>query len=189
MNKELLRKELLHKRNALSLKETETKSNAIFLKIIKAKEYLSAKTIMFYVAKGNEVSTTKIIQHALEHKKNVCVPKVDITKHILHAIEIKALDGELQKGHFGIHEPLFEEKKVMHLNNIDLIVIPGIAFDMKGHRLGWGKGYYDKFLEKHGKIHKVGLAFEFQLLQELPRDKHDIPVNMVVTEERVINVN
>jgi 5-formyltetrahydrofolate cyclo-ligase len=189
MNKELLRKELLHKRNALSLKEIENKSNEIFLKIISTEEYKNATTIMFYISKGNEVSTIKIIEHAFKNKKEVCVPKTDIIKHILHPIKINALEGELKKGHFGIHEPLYEEKKVIPLHNINLIVLPGIAFDTNGHRLGWGKGYYDKFLEKHGKIHKAGLAFEFQILPELPKDKHDIPVNMIVTEERVIKLN
>jgi 5-formyltetrahydrofolate cyclo-ligase len=189
MNKELIRKEILHKRNNLTLREIEEKSNNIFERLTKTSEYKNAKTVMLYVSKGNEVKTANIIHDALKEKETVCVPKTDKERHTLHAIKITNPYIELYKGHFGIHEPLFEQKKVVPLHEVDIVVIPGIAFDLNGHRLGWGKGYYDRFLEKHKTIHKIGLAYEFQLLPGLPKDKHDVPVTMVVTEKRVLYFN
>lgn len=186
MDKEKIRKKLIHKRRALTQLEVKKNSSKIFHRLISTDEFKNAKTILFYVSKDNEARTIPTIEFALKNKKIVCVPKVDVTKHIFHPIRISSSDKDLHKGHFGIHEPLFETKNIVPVKNIDLIIVPGIAFDLNGHRLGWGKGYYDKFLEKAKRIHKIGLAFDFQILPELPKDKHDVPVDMVMTEKRTM---
>lgn len=186
MNKEKIREQILSKRHVLSKTDTAAKSKKIFHKLIAVSEFKKAKIVMFYVSKDNEVSTLQAIDHALKNKQTVCVPKIDAVNHLLHPVVIRDPSTDLKKGHFGVHEPVFDIGKLVPIHNIDLIIVPGIAFDMRGHRLGWGKGYYDRFLEKAEKIHKIGLAFEFQVVPLLPKDKHDVPVDKVVTEKRMI---
>lgn len=187
MDKKKIRKLLLKKRNTLSKMEVNRWSNEIFHRFITTEEYKNAKTIMFYVSKDNEVETKPIIEYAIKHKKNVCVPKTDRIKHKLYPIKIKSLNKDLQLGIFGLQEPILNRKKIVPVNKIDLIITPGIAFDINGYRLGWGKGYYDRFLEKTGVIPKIGLAFTLQIVPKLPVDKHDMPMDMVITEKRIIN--
>lgn len=185
MNKEKIRKKILHKRNELSLVEVKKRSNKIFRRLIATEEFKNAKTIMLYVSKDNEVATRPIIRYTIKNKKSVCVPKIDKINHKLYPIKIKDPDKDLQIGHFGIYEPILNIRKIVPMKKIDLIITPGLAFDKNGYRLGWGKGYYDRFLENTKGIPKIGLAYSFQILPRLPIDKHDIPLDMVITEEGI----
>lgn len=186
--KEKIRHNILSKRNKLSQTDVKSCSRNIFRRLAAIREFKNARTIMFYVSKDNEVATMPIIKYAIKHKKNVCVPNIDIKKRVLHPVSIKNPENDLHRGHFGILEPLFNINKIVSLKKIDLIIIPGIAFDLSGHRLGWGKGYYDRFLEKAKENHKIGLVFDFQIVKELPKDRHDVPVDIVVTEKMVIKI-
>lgn len=183
MDKQNIRKKILQKRNELSLVEVKKRSNKIFRKLITTEEFRNAKTIMLYVSKDNEVATRTIIKYIIKHKKNICVPKIDTINRKLYPIKIKDPDEDLQIGHFGIYEPILDIKRIIPKNKIDLIVTPCIAFDKLGYRLGWGKGYYDRFLENTKGIPKIGLAYSFQIVPKLPRDKYDMPLDMVITEK------
>ncbi len=92
---------------------------------------------------------------------------------------------ELSIGSYGILEPRTEKIRKTRVEDIDLIIVPGVAFDKKGNRIGHGKGYYDRLLDKTNAT-KIGLAFEFQLLKEIPTDKHDLPIDILITEKRII---
>ena len=135
---------------------------------------------MFFVSFNSEVDTHDMIRNALKNK-TIIIPKV--AHHEIEPSFIIDFDN-LIPGKFGILEPI-ETMKIAY-KNIDLILVPGIAFDKEGHRIGYGFGYYDKFLKKVPKAIKIGLAFDFQIVDKIPREMHDVPVDLIVTEERVV---
>jgi 5-formyltetrahydrofolate cyclo-ligase len=91
----------------------------------------------------------------------------------------------LKKGYFGIDEPVTTE---LADDKEALIIVPGVAFDERGFRVGYGKGYYDRFLNKHSDYTKIALAYEMQILTEIPNDEYDVAMNRIITEERIINM-
>lgn len=136
---------------------------------------------MFFVSFGSEVHTHDMIKEALK-SKTVIVPKV--VHHEIEPSVIIDFDNLVPSGKFKIPEPI-EAMKIAY-KNIDLILVPGIAFDKEGHRIGYGFGYYDRFLRRVPKAIKIGLAFDLQIVDKIPREMHDVPVDLIVTEERVI---
>lgn len=178
--KNQLKETILEKRNSLSKEELLEKSKRIQNNLFNSGQYKKSKTIMFFVSFNSEAYTHDMIKESLK-SKTVVVPKVE---H--HEIEPSVIiDFEnLIQGKFGILEPI-EIMKIAY-KNIDLILVPGIIFDKEGHRIGYGFGYYDKFLKKVPKAIKIGLAFDFQVIDKIPREMHDVPVDIVVTEERII---
>ncbi len=176
--KQETRKRLLEKRNYLTQEEVEEKSKQIIENLKDLDEYKKARKIMFYISKEKEVSTIELIKELLETKeKTVCVPKVNDEKELeVHSIE--SFD-KLEKGSYNILEPVKDNP--VDLDDIDIIIVPGAAFDKKGNRLGYGKGYYDIFLKKvNGK--KIGLAYDFQLIESVPTNSDDVGMDIVVTE-------
>lgn len=136
---------------------------------------------MFFVSFNNEVDTHEIIKSALKNK-TVVVPKV--VHHEIEPSLIIDFDNLVPSGRFNIPEPI-EIMKIAN-KNINMVLVPGIAFDKEGYRLGYGFGFYDKFLKKVPKAIKIGLAFDFQVVGNVPRESHDVPVDLVVTEEKIV---
>ena len=123
-----------------------------------------------------------MIDEALETGKHVCVPVILKEEKRLIAGEVKDRKEDLESQHFGIYQPKAGKVKEVPLENIDLVVVPGVAFDQKGVRLGRGHGYYDRFLcGLSDKTKTIGLAFDFQVVEHLPKDSHDIPVWKTIT--------
>ncbi len=179
--KNQLKKSIIEKRNSLTKEDIIEKSNKIHDRLFNLQQYRNAKTIMFFVSFNSEVNTHKMIKDALKNKI-IVVPKV--VQHEIEPSIILDFDSLIQSGRFGILEPI-ELMKISY-KNIDLVLVPGIAFDKNGHRIGYGFGFYDKFLAKVPKAVKIGLCFDFQVVDEIPREEHDVPVDLIVTEERVI---
>ena len=120
--------------------------------------------------------------------KRAILPKVDKRRHILRLYEIKNLD-ELAPGFMGIPEPFQSEERETLLEDIDLVIIPGAGYDYAGNRLGYGGGYYDILLSGRKKnMPIIALAYEEQLVDAIPAEKHDVRVDMIVTDQRVIRV-
>lgn len=182
--KDKLRKETVEKRNKHSKEEQSKKSKEIKEKLFNLKEFNYAKTVLFYVSYNGEVNTHEMIKEALNVKK-IVVPISNIEDETLNLSVLEDF-YDLEISSYGILEPKKECIKKVSINDIDLIIIPGVAFDINGNRMGHGQGYYDKLLEK-SKVAKIGLCFEFQLLEKIPTESHDIPVNIIVTEERILN--
>jgi len=178
--KKALRKESLEKRDLLQKEDIIEKSKSIKEKLFLLPEFINAKTIAFYVSKGSEVFTHNIIKELLGEKR-ILVPKT-MDNEIVFS-EIDSFD-ELKPGRFDILEPV-EIKEVNH-DEIDLIIVPGIVFDKKGHRIGYGYGYYDKILKKIN-CKKIGLAFSLQIVDNIPKEEYDVAVDKVITEEEVID--
>ena len=177
--KDALRKQLLGKRNLMSTAELLEKSQQIKKKLFSLPEFRSAKAVMFYVSFNNEVSTHDMIKEALKNKK-VAVPKVK-EKHLI-LCEIRSFDELDEKDKFDILQP--SKSKEIKKEGVDLIIVPGVGFDRNGHRLGYGFGYYDRFLE-NVEIPTIGLAFDFQIVEKLPVYDHDVRMKKVITEKRV----
>ena len=176
-----LKESVLEKRNSLSKEEILEKSSQIEKNLFKIEQYKNSKITMFFVSFNSEVNTHDMIRKSL-HNKTVIVPKV-VHNEIEPSI-ILDFDNLVPSGKFGILEPI-EAMKIAY-KNIDLVLVPGIAFDKKGHRIGYGFGYYDKFLSKVPKAVKIGLCFDFQIVDKIPNEAHDIPVDLIVTDERII---
>ncbi|KXG78429.1 5-formyltetrahydrofolate cyclo-ligase [Fervidicola ferrireducens] len=178
--KKKLRYDYLEKRLSLSEKEVMEKSEKIMSHLFELEDFKKAGLVMFYVDCRNEVMTKKAIEKALAMGKRVAVPKTVKGEGLL-AIEIKSTD-ELACGTFGILEPV--NNSIVNPFEIDLVLVPGIAFDRRGYRLGYGAGYYDMFLPRLRKgVKKIGLAFEMQLADCIPAEAHDVRMDAVLTEK------
>lgn len=188
VTKEGLREEIKKSREKLSREGVEGKSKLIKEKLFSLPEFQFARTVAFYVAlkKSNEVETEEMIKESLKLGKRVLVPVTDLVEDKIVFSEIKNFD-DLVPGPFDILEPMPEVRKIFSTEAIMLIVIPGVAFDLHGHRIGYGLGFYDKFLSKLTKhVTKVGLAFELQIVENLPKEDHDIRLDKIITEDRII---
>ena len=159
LTKEELREKMLTKRANLTSIEREEKSRVIKEKLFNQSEFKRAKTIMFYVAFRKEVETEQMIKESLAAKKEVVVPITDQEKKQLYLSQLKDYDRELESGTYGIKEPAADYYRPIKRNKLDLVVVPGVAFDTQGNRLGYGGGYYDRLLAGLTSVSRVGVSF------------------------------
>ena len=189
ITKEILREEIKSKRKEMTREEIEEKSKLIKEKLFSLPEFQSAHTVAFYVAykESNEVETIEMIQESLKMNKRVLVPITDLLENKIVFSEITSID-DLASGAFGILEPIPELRKILPYESIRLITVPGIVFDLHGHRIGHGLGFYDKFLSQLTKyVTKIGLAFELQTVEKLPNEDYDKKLDKIITEDRIID--
>jgi len=188
--KKELREKVLLKRDSLTREEIEQKSRLILDKVHNLKSFGESNVIMSYVSFRSEVNTRMFINHCLELGKRVLVPAVvkktgTGCKEII-ASEISDPDKDLAIGTYGILEPRKESLREINPYEIDFMVVPGTVFDKNCNRIGYGAGYYDRFMKKvKPECFKVGLAFQLQMVDELPSEEHDVPLDMVITERDV----
>lgn len=184
--KQALREEAHAQRNAQENKDEL--SQAIVQQFMASEEYQRAKTVLFYVDVRSEVRTRHSLPAALQSGKTVIIPWCTETVE-LALFRLESMD-ELTVGMYKILEPkaelrLLPEKQV-DPNEIDLVMVPGVAFDRRGARMGHGKGYYDKLLENvRPDTPLIALAFECQLFPEIPVAPHDVYMNKIITEKAV----
>ncbi|NLC67588.1 MAG: 5-formyltetrahydrofolate cyclo-ligase [Clostridiaceae bacterium] len=188
--KELLRQEMLNKRNSLCQEELDEKSKAIFNMLMLMDIYRNSNVIMCYMDFRNEVKTGDFIRTSLKNGKRIAVSVTgkDINgEKTLIPCEIKDIEHEMERSRFGILEPRKESRRVLNPENIDIVIVPGIAFDLHKYRIGFGAGYYDRFLKTTGgNCIRIGVAFDFQVLDKIPTEGHDVQLDMIITEKRVI---
>jgi len=185
-SKSELRALLRARRLRLHPNEKERASREIVRKLTRLDEYRRARMVHTYVAWRDEVNNHDLIRSMLSEGRRVAVPKVDKANHRLDHYFIERFDS-LRPGAFGILEPAVEEGSppTAPLELFDLILVPGVAFDRRGNRLGYGAGYYDRFLERV-PAPKIGLSFSSQIVSHIPAEAHDRCVDIIVTEEEVI---
>lgn len=184
MGKRRIREEILSRRDKEPEDLRGKKSRRIKKRLFSLKEFKEAHTILFYYSKGSEVKTKEMMEEALRKGKRVLLPRV--RRREIYLGEIKDLEKDVEKGSFGILEPKEASKKATP-KGIDLVILPGIAFDLKGRRVGYGLGYYDRFLRKIPKrIPLIGLAYNFQVVKNISGKKHDRKVSKVITETRIL---
>ena len=168
-----LRKKYLLVRN--DIKNKSKKNQIIYEKVINNIYVENSETILIYVSKDSEVDTINLIKYFLKSKK-VAVPKVN--NNIIEFFYINSLD-DLEEGSFHVLEPTTNEK-VTNFNNV-VCITPGICFSKEGYRIGYGKGYYDRFFSKH-KVYAIGLCYQECLINDNFNDNYDIKVNEVISE-------
>lgn len=186
--KDEIRDYILNKRKKLSPEEKKIKDDVLYNIIIKSKEFIEADTLFLYISFDKEVDTHNIINHALSLGKKVCVPRVISRLEGMKALKIDSLK-DLQLSNYGILEPEETAEEIM-INHMDLAIVPGVAFDPKGGRVGYGGGFYDRFFSNlQVKIKKIALAYEFQILDRVPIEEHDISIDAIITEKCIREIN
>jgi 5-formyltetrahydrofolate cyclo-ligase len=173
---------MLAQRRCLASGSCDGLSHAAQVRLLETPEFAEAATLGLYSSVFNEVSTEELFHAARRLGKRVVYPRV--CGELLEFVEV-IRQSELKPGSFGILEPSGAE--VVPTAALDLLLVPGVAFDQKGYRLGYGKGFYDRSLHKvDRRPGLVGLCFDFQLVAELPVETHDIGMDMLVTEARTL---
>ncbi len=184
--KNLLRSKILRLRNALSTRERQDKSRCIQTCLFRIPDIIEAQNIFIYVSFKSEVQTHEMIKALLLEGKNIIVPVTDMVNKRLMLSRISDFDADLKPGVMGILEPVREKMKTVSQDSVDIVIAPGVAFSREGWRIGYGGGFYDRFFRETPK-RSYALAFELQIVSDLPYDpKYDVPVDCIVTEERVI---
>ena len=187
MDKNILRKEILERRNYLELDNKSKYDKVIFEKLINSDIYKRSKKIFTYISFGSEVDTKEFIKYALSDNKEIYVPKTDKIKKEMVAIRISSLDN-MSVDKWGILEPKTVEKDKIG-EEFDLVIMPGVAFDRVGNRIGYGGGYYDKYISnKNIKCPKFALAYDFQIVDKIQVEEHDIKTEGVMTNKEFIKV-
>lgn len=180
-----LRKNFRSIRQALVSGDKSSLDEKIFFRIINNQAFKSAEIILTYVSTEIEVDTRKLIEFCFENKKTVAVPRcIDGTRDMDFFI-INSLE-DLEPGSFSVLEPKLSCKKLTEFDN-SVCVVPGLAFDMKGYRLGYGKGYYDRFLNRVSDMYRIGLCYCSCTVQELMHGRFDVPVHALITEKYAKN--
>ncbi len=185
--KKEIRISMLEKRSLLSKNEMITKSNAIANHLYNTTFYNNSNFIMTYIDFRKEVITKDIIEYSLKKGKHICVPITIPKTRELMVSEIKNFEKELELGCYNILTPKKEYIRKIDPKTLDLILVPGAAFDKNGYRIGYGGGYYDRFFNKlcHNTL-KIGLAYQMQIINNIPNDTYDKPVDYIITENGLI---
>lgn len=182
MPKRSIREAILSQRRHLSAEVCFARSLKVQQRVLQTPIYQQAETLALYSPVRNEVFTEEIFQSALDHRKRIAYPLVRGNE--IDFIEVVRRE-DLQPGTFGVLEPC--SGATIGVRDLDLLVVPGVAFDLAGHRLGYGKGFYDRALHLiAGQGRLIGLCFEMQIVNELPAQSHDVRMDLIVTENRII---
>ena len=184
MTKQAIRRSMLEKLRQQPEQIRVKKSRLIAQRIRRLAPYRKAKVLLCYVAIDGEVETRPILAQALADGKRVAVPVTLKGNRRLAAVEVQDPEKELVlKGLFGIPEPAPIARRRVAPSRLDLVLVPGVAFDRQGRRLGRGQGYFDRFLGRvPPAVPRIGLGFRFQVIKEIPWEPHDQPVCKVVTD-------
>ncbi len=173
--------------NSLASDVLEANTRVIENRLFEFANFLESKIVMLYVNTENEVATGTIIKRAYDFNKIVVLPAFDTAKSQMKLMKVDNPDKDLVIGPRGILEPNPAKCKPVPLDSIDIAIVPGIAMDEKGGRIGSGDGYYDRVIpDLPMTTRKVGLVFEGQLIPQVPMESHDKHVDIIITEKRVI---
>ena len=181
-DKKALRKHFKEVRINMPFTEKEKADSKIAANFLDSEDYINCKDILMYVSSEIEVSTRLVMEKALLEKRVFC-PRCEDGTNIMYFYKINSF-SQLEKGSFGILEPSKECEICGNFNETSVCLVPGLSFDEKGYRLGFGKGFYDRFLKNFKGI-KTGLCYETCLSQNLPSDIFDITVDKLITEKNI----
>ncbi|MDT8715222.1 5-formyltetrahydrofolate cyclo-ligase [Clostridium sp. 19966] len=181
MTKAGVRKYIFDLRADMDKDVKKIKDEKIYSSLIGSQHFNEAKCIFAFVSFQNEVNTHKFIDYALKQGKTLAVPLVISKERGMAAVVIDSLK-ELRPNKMGILEPENYEGKILNPNEIDLMIVPGLAFEKSGGRIGYGGGFYDRYIPKLKKdAVKIGVAYDFQILDSIPMYEHDMKVDYVIT--------
>ncbi|MFW5960438.1 MAG: 5-formyltetrahydrofolate cyclo-ligase [Chitinivibrionales bacterium] len=182
--KRSLRKEVCSSRDGLSHENKERLSEEIRRNLYITEEYKESKALMLYYSVGNEADTEQIIRDSLQEGKRVILPYITSKRGIMGIAEIEDIYRDTVTGKYGIPEPIEGIRDNFLKSDLDLVICPGVVFDRYGNRIGFGGGYYDRFLEElKGRIPVFAIAYQFQVRDDhIPSYYHDIQMDEIITE-------
>ncbi len=185
MNKSELRKLLLNERKSITGKAE--KDSGVYDNLISFEPFIEAETVLVYLSSESEVNTDKIISYCFDNGKRVAVPFCTDSDGNMEFYIIKSFNA-LSPGHYGIREPDIKSCEKLSDFSASIIVVPGLSFDKNGNRLGYGKGYYDRFLKNYSFI-SVGLCYNSFIKDIIPSENYDVKVNYIITEDAVLDTH
>lgn len=182
-----IREDISQMMAALSESKIAEKTRAIEARLFEFANFLEAKIALLYVNGDYEVQTENIIKQSYAYKKIVVLPAFDPEKFEMNLMKVDQFAKELVPGPRNVLEPNKNRCKTVPMERIDIAIIPGLAFDEKGGRIGSGKGYYDRLIPKLAiTTRKVALTFEEQIVPQIPMESHDKHVDIIITDKRII---
>ena len=186
MEKEEARREIRRRIEALTPSERAAKSEAVRARLLSLPEMSDANTIMAFLAMPDELDTRPMIEAMIAAGKRVYVPHTLASERRMIPVRIKGFK-DLRTGAYGIAEP--DSDETCRPEDIDFIIVPARAFDRRGNRLGRGAGFYDRFMTEDGfRAVRCGIGFACQVLPSVPQEAHDLPVQILVTEDEVLRM-
>jgi 5-formyltetrahydrofolate cyclo-ligase len=190
-DKHSIRKSIVARLKALASAERESRSRRAIERLLAARAYLDAKTVMAYVSFGSEFPTDAFLRACLRDGKTLGLPRADAADLSMTVHAVTDLDADLEQNALGFKQPLANRPEI-GIDRIGLVVTPGIAYDTQGNRLGRGAGYYDRFLSRF-RVHPTppmicALAFECQIVDAIMQEAHDCTLDMILTEDRTIQI-
>ncbi len=189
MDREQLRKEILRRRDSLGIAKLQEHGQRVQDRLVAMKEYQKARTLFLYVSFRSELSTLSLLEHILASGKRAVVPVTLVAEKDLLPVLITDPASELLPGYCSIPEPTMDirDKQAIAAEEIDIILLPGSVFDERGGRMGYGGGYYDRFVSKRApQALRIGLCHELQMVPKAPLQVHDELLDYIVTEERLL---
>lgn len=185
--KQEIRDDMAKAIDAFSTEEIEEKASRIEARLFEFANFLESNISLLYVNHGFEVNTRGILDRCLGYNKIVVLPAFNIETYQMTLMKVDNLETDLKTGPRGIREPDPAICKIVPIERIDIAIIPGVALDEKGGRIGSGEGFYDRLIPKLPiTTRKVSLAFESQIIQQVPMESHDKYVDIIITEKRII---
>ncbi|BCJ95343.1 5-formyltetrahydrofolate cyclo-ligase [Anaerocolumna cellulosilytica] len=187
MTKQQIRLHIKDLKEGLTLSDIENYSQQMSSVFLDSIEYKQSSRLFCYASFNQEVRTFPIIKKALADRKSVAVPKV--LGDVIRFFEIHSLE-ELYPGKLGIPEPDKQPEAYPEAKKDNVILVPGLAFDKKGNRIGYGKGYYDKYFAEYEEVNwiKIALAYDFQVMNRVPSEERDKKINRIITQTKVIEI-
>ena len=182
--KKILRKEFRTMRENMSKDEREKASKMIIERLIENPIYKKSTTIMAYASMPEEIQLNELFNNAFENKKILAVPLI-VGRGTMRPVFLPSMD-HLVVGDFGILTVRQDNRVFVEFNDIDCIIVPGAAFDRHGNRLGLGGGYYDRFLKKADNPIRIALAFDYQLVDDLPVTEYDTKMDVIITQSETL---
>ena len=187
VTKSQIRSDIANALAALSEKEIAEKTKAIERRLFDFANFLEAKVALLYVNNNYEVATRDILVRTHAYNKIIVLPAYNTETYAMSLMKVDALEKDLCEGPRGILEPNSERCKVVPIERIDIAIIPAVALDEKGGRIGSGQGYYDRLIpELSITTRKVALAFEEQIIAQVPIESHDKHIDIIITDKRII---
>lgn len=185
LNKKVIRKDVLQQLHAMDLNEYRQYSEDVTKAVTKLKAYQQAKTIGITISRFPEVDTIPLIKAAWADGKQVAVPRCIQSTREMDFRQLTSFD-ELETVYMDLQEPIVDQTITIEQADIDLQIVPGVVYSLEGYRIGFGGGYYDRYLSTF-KGKTISLAFSCQLKENVPFEQHDVPVQLIITEAEKIN--
>ncbi|MCO7176509.1 5-formyltetrahydrofolate cyclo-ligase [Sporolactobacillus kofuensis] len=186
LQKQKIRNQILHEMEQIDETLFTEKCKKVRNRLFDSDLWKNTKTLGITLSIGREIETMAIITRAWAEKKRVAVPKCDPSDRSLHFYKLDSF-RQLESGYFGLMEPITEKTRAVDKHAIDLLIVPGVGFDLNGYRIGYGGGYYDRFLQRFSGL-TVSLLLQMQLIDAVPVEEHDQNVDWLITEDNSYQV-